>query len=133
MPILGINRLINFFEKATRSLKKRYSYKLIGMKKVLFILLTVTIIGFACTPKASPAVTEATIPSATVVSNDAGTIEAGRMIFTTKCTQCHKEKPIAKWTYEKLRPTLASMVRKAKLTNTEIGQVSAYVHASAKK
>jgi cytochrome c2 len=103
------------------------------MKKTILFLLAVTIIAFACTPKASPAVTEATIPSATVVSNDAGIIEAGHTIFTTKCTQCHKEKPIGKWTYEKLRPTLASMVRKAKLGKTEIEQVSAYVHANSKK
>ncbi|MDP4265021.1 MAG: hypothetical protein Q8941_21010 [Bacteroidota bacterium] len=103
------------------------------MKKILFFLLAIAVIDFACTPKASPAVTEATIPSGTAVSNDAGTIEAGHVLFTTKCTQCHKEKPIRKWTYEKLRPVLGAMVRKAKLTTTEIGQVSAYVHANSKK
>jgi cytochrome c2 len=103
------------------------------MKKLLFFLFTIAFIAFACTPKASPAVTEATIPSETAVSNDAGAIEAGHTIFSTKCTRCHKEKPIEKWTYEKVRPVLASMVKKAKLNNTEIGQVSAYVHANAKK
>jgi uncharacterized membrane protein len=103
------------------------------MKKILFSLFAAATIAVACTPKASPAVTEATIPSETSVSNDAATIEAGHTIFTTRCTQCHKEKPIRKWTYEKLRPVLGAMVQKAKLNNTEIGQISAYVHANSKK
>ena len=103
------------------------------MKKFIFSLFILAVIAFACTPKASPAVTEATIPSETTVSNAAGTIEAGHFIFTTKCTQCHREKPIQKWTYGKLRPILAAMVRKAKLNSTEIGQISAYVHANSKK
>jgi mono/diheme cytochrome c family protein len=103
------------------------------MKKIIFSLLMVGFVAIACTPKASLAVTEATIPSVTTVSNDAATIEAGHTIFTTKCTRCHGEKPIGKWTYEKLRPVLGSMVKKAKLTPSEIGQVSAYVHANAKK
>lgn len=103
------------------------------MKKLLFFLFAAAFIAFACTPKASPAVTEATIPSETAVSNDEVTIEAGHTIFTTKCTRCHREKPIEKWTYEKIRPVLASMVKKAKLDNTEIGQVSAYAHANSRK
>ena len=103
------------------------------MKKAILVSLVVASLAFACTPKASPAVTEATIPSETTVSNDAATIEAGHTIFTTKCTRCHKEKPIHKWTYEKLRPVLGSMVHKAKLNTSEIAQVSAYVHANSKK
>jgi len=103
------------------------------MKKAILLSIIVTIIAFACTPKASPAVTEATIPSETTVSNDAATIEAGHTIFTTKCTRCHGQKPIHKWTYAELRPVLGSMVKKAKLNTTEISQVSAYVHANSKK
>jgi uncharacterized membrane protein len=103
------------------------------MKNCIFLLLVTATITFACTPKASPAVTEATIPTETAVSNDATTIEAGHTIFTTKCTRCHGEKPIHKWTYEKLRPVLGAMVKKAKLNSTEIGQLCAYVHANSKK
>ena len=101
--------------------------------KNLFIVLTITILMAACTPKASPAVTEATIPTSKSVSKETKTIEAGHTIFTTQCTRCHKEKPIQKWTYEKSRPTLAIMVRKAKLDNPEIGQLTAYVYANSKK
>jgi uncharacterized membrane protein len=103
------------------------------MKKTILIFLTSALITINCTPKASPAVTEATIPSETKVSNDAATIDAGHTIFTTKCTHCHGQKPIHKWTYEKLRPILGSMVQKAKLNSEEIGQISAYVHANCKK
>jgi cytochrome c2 len=103
------------------------------MKNLIFLLAIIVFIAIACTPKASPAVTEATIPTSTAVSKDTKTIEAGHTIFTTKCTRCHKEKPIQKWTYEKLRPTLAVMVKRAKLDNTEIQQLTAYVYANSKK
>ena len=102
------------------------------MKKIFFSAW-LTFILFACAPRASRAVTDATIPSETAVSNDANTIKAGHTIFTTKCTQCHKEKPIEKWTYKKLRPVLGAMVKKAKLNKTGIEQISAYVHANSKK
>ena len=100
----------------------------------LFIVLIITIlVAIACAPKASRAVTEATIPTSNSVSKEPKTIDAGHTIFTTQCTRCHKEKPIQKWTYEKLRPTLAVMVKKAKLDNPEIEQLTAYVYANSKK
>jgi len=103
------------------------------MKNLFIVLTTIVFMAIACTPKASPAVTEATIPTSKSVSKETETIEAGHTIFTTQCTRCHKEKPIQKWTYEKLRPTLAIMVRKAKLDNPEIEQLTAYVYANSKK
>ena len=103
------------------------------MKNLILLLIMIVFITIACTPKASPSVTEATIPTSAAVSKDTKMIEAGHTIFTTKCTRCHKEKPIEKWTYEKLRPTLAVMVQRAKLNNTEIGEISAYVYANSKK
>lgn len=103
------------------------------MKNLVLLLVAIVTMAIACTPKASPAVTEATIPAPAAVSKETKAIEAGHSIFTTKCTRCHKEKPIEKWTYEKLRPTLAIMVKRAKLDNTEIQQISAYVYANSKK
>ncbi len=103
------------------------------MKKAIFSLAILVALVVACTPKASPAVTEATIPTAAAVSKNEKAIEAGHTLFTTKCTRCHKAKPVEKWTYDELRPVLASMVKKAKLNTTETEQVSAYVYAHAKK
>ena len=103
------------------------------MRKIIFISVLVALVAGACSIKASQSETDATIPSEMTVSKDAATIEAGHKIFTTKCTACHHEKPIHKWTYEKLRRILGSMVRKAKLNSEEVAQVSAYVHANCKK
>lgn len=103
------------------------------MNKFILFMLLAAFVAFACTPKASPSVTEATIPSEATVSNDVSAIQAGRVIFTTKCTRCHKEKPIEKWTYHRLRSILGAMVKKADLNNMEIAQISAYVHANSKK
>ena len=103
------------------------------MKNPFVVLTVIILMAVTCTPKASPAVTEATIPTANSVSKETQTIDAGHTIFTTQCTRCHKEKPIQKWTYEKLRPTLAVMVKKAKLDNPEIEQLTAYVYANSKQ
>ncbi len=105
------------------------------MKKIIIGAYIVLIAGVACTPKASPSVTASTIPDASAVSSDQATIDAGHTIFTTKCTKCHaaKDEAVASKSYDDLKPVLASMVKKAKLSNDEIQQVSAYVYANAKK
>ena len=105
------------------------------MKKLLFVAFLALAAVVACTPKASPSTTEATIPDAKDLSSSETTLAAGQVLFTTKCTKCHKAKDeaVASHTYEELRPVLASMVKKAKLNRDEIEQVSAYVLAHAKK
>jgi uncharacterized membrane protein len=103
------------------------------MKKAIVSAMLLAVVMVACTPKASPSVTEATIPTESAVSKSSATISAGHTLFTTKCTRCHGQKPVEKWTYEELRPVLASMVKKAKLDKTETEQVSAYVYSRAKK
>ena len=105
------------------------------MKNILFLLFIFLSFAVACTFKASPAVTDSLIPKESAVNTDASVVQAGETIFTTKCTQCHhaKSKKVSKTTYEKLRPILGAMVQKAKLNSDEIAQVSAYVHANAKK
>ena len=104
------------------------------MKKAIGICIALFAIA-ACTPKASPSVTNALIPSDTEVSSNATMIDAGKVIFTTKCTKCHKakDKVVASKTYNKLRPILAAMSKKAHLNDEERKQVSAFVFASAKK
>lgn len=105
------------------------------MKKIILCAYIALTAAIACTPKASPSTTDAVIPEAASVSSDQATIDAGHTIFTTKCTKCHgaKDKAVASKSYEDLRPILASMTKKAKLSKEEIQQVSAYVYANAKK
>jgi len=105
------------------------------MKNILFLLSAFLLFVVACTFKASPAVTDSLIPKESGVSTDASFIKAGEILFTTKCTQCHKakNKKVSNTTYEKLRPILGAMVQKAKLNSDEIAQVSAYVYANSKK
>ncbi|MBZ4188745.1 c-type cytochrome [Niabella beijingensis] len=105
------------------------------MKKIIIGAYMLIVAAVACTPKASPSATDAVIPEAASVSSDQATVDAGHTIFTTKCTKCHgaKDKAVASKSYEELRPVLASMSKKAKLSKEEIQQVSAYVYANAKK
>lgn len=105
------------------------------MKKIIVCALILSGVAVGCTPKASPAATDAIVPLAASVSVDQKTIEAGHVLFTTKCTKCHgaKNEAVASKTYDALRPVLASMVKKAKMNPEEIQQVSAYVYANAKK
>lgn len=105
------------------------------MKRILIGAYMGMIAIIACTPKASPTVTDAIIPSADNVSTNQATIDAGQVLFTTKCTKCHKAKDegVASKTYEELRPILAAMSKKAHLSSEEIKQVSAYVFENAKK
>ncbi len=105
------------------------------MKKAIIGVYLVLAMIVACTPKASPTVTEAIIPQADELSKAQTTIAAGEVLFTTTCARCHKPKheAVASQSYEELRPILASMVRKAKLNKDEIEQVSAYVWSHAAK
>lgn len=103
------------------------------MKKVAALFIAVATFVVACTPKASPSATEALIPAESRVKTDKTTIDAGQVISSTSCTKCHREKDYSRATYEELRPVLASMVKKAKLDEKEIQQISAYVHSQAKK
>ncbi|ANH82666.1 hypothetical protein A8C56_18300 [Niabella ginsenosidivorans] len=106
------------------------------MKKIIIGAYIVLMAGVACTPKASPsAVAASAVPEASAVSSDEAAISAGQVIFTTKCTKCHaaKTEAVTSKSYDELRPVLTSMVKKAKLNNEEIQQVSAYVYANSKK
>jgi cytochrome c553 len=105
------------------------------MKSLIVLLLTVSVLAYACSFKASPAVTDALIPKQDAVSTDPKVIQAGETVFMNDCTECHKAKTkkINSKTYEDIRRTLATMVKKAKLNEEQIAQVSAYVNANSKK
>ena len=106
------------------------------MKKVLALSVFIVIIAAACHKKAIPATTQ-TAPtdslSVAAVSTDPVVIEAGHAIYTTKCTKCHALKVVDNYTTDRWTGILKSMIPKAKLDDTESGQVTAYVMANAKK
>lgn len=58
---------------------------------------------------------------------------AGKAVYQIKCTKCHSEKATTDWTVEEWKPILNSMVKKAKLNDLQISQVTQYVNANAKK
>ena len=69
------------------------------------------------------------------ISNKAADVDAGHIIFTTKCTKCHgaKDKYLMGHTYEQSIGVMNAMSKKAQLSQSEIGQLAAYVKANAKK
>ncbi len=96
----------------------------------------------ACSPKAKPSVTTTPEKPVTEVVETketaadkemAATLEAGKVIYTGKCTRCHAAKPVDNWNAEEWKPILRSMVRKSKLDSIETAQVTAYVNANCKK
>jgi cytochrome c553 len=75
-----------------------------------------------------------TIISAPVVElTDAASIALGKTVFETRCGRCHGLKNTADYTSQRWEGILRSMAPKARLTQTEIQQVTAYVKANSKK
>jgi len=103
------------------------------MKKVLLSALIAGSVLVACAPKASPTATNELIPATASSSHEA--IAAGEIIFTNQCTKCHKAQThyVSTHSYEQVRPTLAVMIQKAKLSKEQIAEVSAYVNSIAKQ
>lgn len=104
------------------------------MKK---IIASVFIAGFivACSPKTAPTGTSAALPALENVSTESTDVAAGQVIFTTKCTKCHKAKDeyVANHTYTEATGVLNAMSKKAKLSQDEMNQLAAYVNSAAKK
>ena len=109
------------------------------MKKVFALSVIIILIAAACHKKAVPVVSTpppaepvaATTPAVAAV--DPAMLEAGKVVFNTKCTKCHPAKIVENYTTEKWVGILQAMIPKAKLDETESAQVTAYVNANAKK
>ena len=65
--------------------------------------------------------------------NNTEVIAAGRKIYITKCAKCHEAKPVENWNTTSWNNILKSMIPKARLTEEESKQVTAYVMVNAKK
>jgi mono/diheme cytochrome c family protein len=70
--------------------------------------------------------------SNTDATTDVSLTAAGKSIYETKCTRCHGMKPVTSYTTYRWDGILKLMAPKAKLTETEIQQVTAYVKSNAK-
>jgi len=104
------------------------------MRKVFVLSVLIVLITAACHKKAVPAAAVTTPASdSTIAMPDAALVEAGKSVYTTKCTKCHALKVVDNYTVEKWTGILQSMIPKAKLDETESAQVTAYVTANAKK
>ena len=112
------------------------------MKKLLFLLFISSLIIIACSKKtvAAKEVTvnttteaqSAEIAKSNVEVDEASLLAAGKTIYETKCTRCHGMKPIAFYAANRWDGILKLMAPKARLTETETQQVTAYVRANAK-
>lgn len=96
------------------------------MKKIIAACIAFSIILVACHKKSIPAVDGSARYSKTDV-------ETGQTVYETKCKKCHALKNTENYTTEKWPGILKSMAPKAKLTEDETKQVTAYVMTHAKK
>ena len=113
------------------------------MKKLLSALFILSLIIIACSKKtvATKDVSintftetpSAEIPKANIEMADAAVLAVGKTIYETKCTRCHGMKPTASYTVDRWDGILKLMAPKAKLTETETEQVTAYVRANSRK
>ena len=103
------------------------------MKKIATIA-ALSLLVFACSRKT---VSTASTPTVTKTSKEdaaKAALEAhGLTIYTTKCARCHEAKDVTEYTTRSWEGILKSMIPKAKLTEEESRQVTAYVMAHAKK
>ena len=101
------------------------------MKKTLAIVVVITLMVAACSHKMAPAATKTEQAQPAVV--DDATIAAGQTLYTSRCGTCHGLKKVERYTVTEWAHILNSMAPKAKLTDVETQQVTAYVNANAKK
>jgi cytochrome c5 len=115
------------------------------MKQLFFVLsILITLIIIACSKRTvatKDATTSPEAPSADISKTKGesanasllAVVAAGKIIYETKCTRCHAMKPADAYTADTWDGILRSMAPKAKLTETETAQVTAYVWVKAKK
>lgn len=111
------------------------------MKQVLLVCGLAALVA-ACAHKATPTsstsstsssgTSSAPAPSSTANAS-AAKIEAGHQVYNAKCGRCHGLKDPANYTAERWVPIMQSMAPKARLSEEETAQVTAYVQANAKK
>jgi hypothetical protein len=83
----------------------------------------------SCVPAARRApVISRVVEFSPIPITDLPSLERGRAIYTTNCTECHHVEPIERWSVKKWREKiLPEMTKKAKLTDAERADVETYV------
>lgn len=102
------------------------------MKKLITIGM-LSFIVFACSKKTASTVTKTEV----VVKTESATVSneqflAGKAIYVAKCGKCHNLKEPSRGNMEEWTKWIGRMAPKAKLTDDEKAQVTAYVSVNAK-
>ena len=103
------------------------------MKKTITIAVLALAV-FACHRKTIPSSTNNT--TVETPKADAAHVEMvaqGKTVYTNRCGRCHALKTVENYTADRWTNILKAMIPKAKLDETEAGQVTAYVMENAKK
>lgn len=101
------------------------------MKKTIVTGIAFLAVLIACHKKTVPAATAPPPPAEPTYT--AAAIEAGKIIYETKCTRCHAPKPVQDYTTTRWVGILRAMVPKARLDSVQTIQLTAYVNTNAKK
>jgi mono/diheme cytochrome c family protein len=106
------------------------------MLSVLFLIFTLG----SCHKKTVPVITARTnfpeAPKSTKPAISPATpefIAAGKQVYEGNCNRCHDLKAPDAYTAERWDGILKSMIPKARITDDQAKQVTAYVRANAKK
>ncbi|MGQ0737836.1 MAG: hypothetical protein ACT4OJ_02145 [Bacteroidota bacterium] len=132
------------------------------MNKILFCVISLTLIVAACTKKALPPeaydvrpvdkktaaekpATDASKPAEEkaettaqpppkdpAAPNKPSEEETGKAVYASKCTKCHAAKNVGNYSFNQWELILKKMVPNAKLSADEENQVVAYIRAHSK-
>jgi mono/diheme cytochrome c family protein len=101
------------------------------MKK-LTIILALGVAIAACSRKTvATAETKPEVETTTVTESSLAL--QGKTVYTNRCGRCHGLKNTQRYTVSEWDNILKSMIPKARLNEEQASQVTAYVHANAKK
>ena len=94
---------------------------------VLIVLFIVSCANFAPPPEVSPAL----ISNARSDHVDAGQLQNGRRLFTSRCLECHTLPPVAKYSRNEWPHLVSRMSGRANLSAGEQAAIVAYLRAAS--
>lgn len=95
------------------------------MKKLTFLLATSVLI-IACQPKTADVIIE-DVEDNTEESFNMAEVNAGKVVYSNKCSKCHDAPVIKEVSNEKWAKVLTPMIKKAELTPEEEVQVRSFI------